>query len=232
MLSLSWRREPPDVAIEYLPTNGTAVIQGETSSLAQDLIGQLGTQLEEPIAQLKRLTDSFDVLSAQWTDVGRNVNLLVEPRTPDAVDGDEQVGNLASMVARADERMAEMRDVMANMNRTLEGLQSWIEDDEFRADAAATVSNARALTENLNEQVTVLSRRYVAVADDLARAINTMEQTLELARTGEGTVGKLLNDPALYDNLNDASQRLNLAMDELNLLLEKFRTEGLPLQFE
>jgi hypothetical protein len=44
-------------------------------------------------------------------------------------------------------------------------------------------------------------------------------------------VGKLLQDPKLYNNLNDAAVRLGQAIDEVKNLLEKVRKEGLPLKY-
>jgi len=230
-LSLLWTPTAPTEQVQTLATDGSAIIHGEAQSLSGSLVGQLSEQLAEPMQQLKRVSENFEQLSRQWTEVGRNVNKLVEPRAPGDVDAGEEAGNLASMVARADARMAELRDVMDNMNRTLQGVQSWVEDEALRSDVSATVANARKLTANLNEQVQVLSQRYVAVADDMTQALKTLNETVELARSGEGTVGKLLHDPALYNNLNDAGERLNLALDEMNLLLEKLRHEGLPVQF-
>ncbi len=231
-LALSWTPKDGEEPEAYLPTDGTAAIDGSAASLAEGLANRLSAELREPLRELQRVSASFEVLSAEWTRVGQNINQLVEPRTPETVDGGDAMGNLASMIARADARMAELREVLGRMNNTLEGAQRWVENEELRDNVQATVANARELTANLNAKIDVLSKRYVAVADDLSAAIRTLNQTAELARSGEGTVGKLLNDPSLYNNLNDAAARLKLAMDELNLLLEQFREEGLPLQFE
>jgi len=229
-LALTWSPDPQHPEVPMLPIDGSAEIRGE-ARLREGLAGQLADQLAEPLRKLERVTDSFEQLSREWVEVGRNINLLVQPRDPQEVDDGEQLGNLASMIVRADARMAELRGVMEQLNGVLDGLQSWVGDEQIRGDVTATLANARELTANLNEQVSALSRRYIAVADDLSRTIDTLNQTFELARSGEGTVGKLLNDPALYDNLNDATERLKLVMDEVNLLLEQFRTEGIPLEF-
>jgi ribonucleotide reductase beta subunit family protein with ferritin-like domain len=50
------------------------------------------------------------------------------------------------------------------------------------------------------------------------------------ARTGKGTVGRLLQDPQLYENLTDTARRAEEAIAKLNLLLDKIRAEGLGVQ--
>ncbi len=222
---------PSDEPQAFLPKDGTAEIRGQAKSLTEGLAERLSQELAGPLQRLESVGASFETLSKEWTEVGRNINQLVQPRTPESVDQGEAAGNLASLIARADSRMAELREVLAGLHRTIEDVQLWVGDEEMRKNVHATVVNARELTGKLSEQVDVLSKRYVAVADDLSQAIRTLNQTLELARDGKGSVGKFLNDPALYNNLNDAAQRLTAAMDELNLLLEQFRKEGIPLEF-
>jgi hypothetical protein len=58
-----------------------------------------------------------------------------------------------------------------------------------------------------------------------------MQKLADKARKGDGTVGKLLNDPALYQNFNDAAERIQKAVDEMKLLIEKWKAEGVPVQF-
>ena len=53
---------------------------------------------------------------------------------------------------------------------------------------------------------------------------------LDATAKGEGTFGKLLTNPDLYDSLKDATDRLDKALAEFQLLAEKFRTEGVRLR--
>ena len=53
---------------------------------------------------------------------------------------------------------------------------------------------------------------------------------LVAARTGDGTVGRLMKDPALYEGLTDAAKRLDEALAKMNLLLDKIRAEGINVE--
>ena len=69
------------------------------------------------------------------------------------------------------------------------------------------------------------------MADDLSKSIEQANKLLAAANSGKGTVGKLVYDPALYENLDDSAKRLQLMIDEARLLIEKWKKEGLPIQF-
>jgi phospholipid/cholesterol/gamma-HCH transport system substrate-binding protein len=216
-------REPVAVA-GYLPTDGTAKITGKAavdfSKVAEELRNALGGPMEE----FKRISDNFDALSKEWTLVGENVNQLVEMRSTDAVDQDEAVGNVATVMARADKRLAELK-------LAIEGVNQYVNDEELREDVRSTAANARVLSQRVNDSMDTLKARYVAVADDLSSVIQSMQTLTDQTLEGEGTLGKLMSDPALYENLNDASERLKAAIDDARLLVEKWKTEGLPVQF-
>jgi phospholipid/cholesterol/gamma-HCH transport system substrate-binding protein len=140
------------------------------------------------------------------------------------VDAGQAVGNLSSLVARADTRLRELHTV-------LDGLNQWVNDPELRGNANKTAANAAGLTQQASTQLAALTAKYLAVADDLSAAVVPLRQALDQVNRGQGTMGKLFKDPSLYDNLNDAAVRLGRSIDELKTLLEKVRTEGLPLKY-
>lgn len=225
-----------------LPKDGTAQLEGQVGSMANALAESLKGTLGGPMEQLEKLTGQFEGLSHEWTQVGRNLNQLLEPRLAATVDGEGGVPttqpNMSTLVERTDQRMKELKEVM-------DGLKKWVGDEQLLADFKATAANAKEASAKLNtgvdkitgladssrENVDQLTKRMMAVADDLSKAIGSMQQTIDKAGAGDGTVGKLINDPALYNNLNDTAERLGTAATELQLLIQKWKAEGLPVRF-
>jgi len=205
-------REPGPVP-GVLATDGSAVITGGP---AADF-----TQIAEQMAEL---ASNFDALSREWTLVGENINQLVEPRGPALVDDGDAMGNLATVLARADARLVELK-------LAIDGFNQYVNDPQLRDDVRTTAANARQLSQRFNDTVESLRDRYVAVADDLSVTVQSIKSLTDQTLQGGGTFGKMVNDPALYENLNDASQRLKAAIDEVRLLVEKWKAEGLPVQF-
>lgn len=216
-------RKPGEVT-GHLPTDGTAVIPGEPAVDFTLIAEELRNALGGPMQEFKRISDNFDSLSKEWTLVAENLNQLVEMRSTEDVDHGDAVGNLATVLARADSRLAELRQAIAGVNR-------YVNDEELRGDVRTTAANARELTQRFNDSLDTLRARYVAVADDLSAVVQTMKKLGDKTLEGGGTLGKMFNDPALYENLNDASERLKAAIDDVRLLVEKWKTEGLPVQF-
>jgi len=203
----------PGPVVAMLATDGSAVISGIP---AADF-----SQIAEQMAEL---AGSFDSLSREWTLVGKNINQLVEPRNTEVVDGGDAVGNLATVLARTDSRLAELRIA-------IDGFSQYVNDPKLREDVLSTAANARQVSQEFSDSVESLRAKYIAVADNLNAVMLSMKQLSDKTLSGEGTFGKMFNDPALYENLNDASERLKAAIDEARLLVEKWKAEGLPVQF-
>jgi len=224
-------------AEQYLATDGSAVVRADTTSLVDRLAQQIKTAIAGPAANFEQLSNQVDGLITEWESVGRNLNALTTPRDADDVDRGDAAGNLATIFARADQRLKDFRDVVGKANR-------WLGDDQLRDDVKQTVSSARSTAEKadammgkvdqqvdtLSEESVQLIRRYVAVANDASKTISTMQELLTKANEGEGTAGKLLNDPALYNHLDDAAKRVGDALDEMQLLIEKLKAEGVQIK--
>lgn len=216
-------RKPGEVT-GHLATDGSATIQGEPAVDFSLIAEELRNALGGPMQEFKRISENFDALSKEWTLVAENINQLVEMRSTDAVDDGEAIGNLATVLARADQRLAELK-------QAIEGVNRYVNDEELRDDVRATAANARALSQRFNDSLDTLRAKYVAVADDLSATVQSMQKLADKTLQGDGTFGKMMNDPALYENLNDASERLKAAIDDVRLLVEKWKAEGLPVQF-
>lgn len=198
-------------AKEFLATDGSAVVPGTLGALA----GVFG--------ELERVADSFDALSTQWQGVGEKVNGLLTPQDLAAVDAGEEPGNLTTVVGRIDRRLFEFREVLG-------GLDTLINDPQLHDDVKTSATNVRVASERIASTMAGLETRYVALADDVSGVVMQMNKMLEEANRADGSLGKVLHDPALYNNLDDAAQRIGAAADELKLLIEKWKAEGVPVK--
>ncbi len=230
----------PDDEIAYVVDDGTARVRGRGGrTLEESLLDEMQTMLGPLQEQFTRLVDGFDGLAAEWTDVGRQVSHMTEPRDPAQVDAGEVEGNLHSIMVRADRRMEEIAT-------TIEGVNQVLGDEAFQEDLKQTATQLRSATaridevatraggtiDRIDEQTEALSRRLFAVTDDLSDALTSARAVLDMAHEGEGTVGKLLNDPALYESLTDSARRAEAALRDIRMVTEKLRKEGLILRLD
>jgi len=216
-----------------LARDGEALLHGRVQSLSGvfESFESIGKTVEG-------LTGEIEALAAEWQAVGRNLAMLTEPRTPGEVDRGLTIGNLASVVARADTRLKEMQAIVQRAESVMASVEDVVSDEQLRADIKATASGARELTEASAEAMAEartalmeLQTRYVALADDLSASVMEAQQLLAEVREGEGTLGQLVANPSLYRNLDDTVIRMQKTLDEARLLVEKWKKEGLPIQF-
>ncbi len=240
-----------------LDRTGGESIAGSSASLTGQLAGQLQAAFDGPKRDLHRLVNNFEALSKEWTEVGKNVREMTAPRPPADVDGSNgaKLANVTTVLARADARLAEMKQALDGINAWVNDAK--LREDVKVAvanvrdtsasikDAAANIKDVSAdakqftgrlstsldkvdsLVDTARTDVDQLTKRYVAVADDLSKAIQSARLTMDAARDGDGTVGKLIKDPALYNNLNDSVKRLDSALIDMKLLIQKWEKEGI-----
>lgn len=209
-------------------------IEGQATSLLSEVSGLL----DERLKSLDTAVESFNTLSTTYTRVGERVERLLEPRDPEAVARGEQEANVASAIARVD--------------RAAAALEAWAGDEEMRADVKHAASRAATLFDQaseavetwtatartIDEQAQALGANATQAARDLGlmtasvgEAVQDVRVAVAKINDGEGTVGMLLNNPDLYNSLTDAARRLEKALTEAQLLIEKYRKEGIPIQW-
>lgn len=215
--------QPP----KFLPRDGTGKLTGHVESMSAEfteIARDLRDQLRPQLKRLGEMSDKISILAEQYTQVGKKLNTMLEQRSLDDVEAGKVGPNVTTIIARTDSRLAELKTTLAKINDI-------VGDEKLIEDIKATASNARKLTAEGREKIDALTTRYVALADDLSQSLATMNKLLADARTGDGTIGKLMQDPALYNNLTDAATRLTEAIKQAQLLIQKWKAEGLPVQF-
>jgi len=216
---------PVNLVPDGFIVEGEVVDAGEPSSL----INRLTSMVEKPLERLTATADNIDKLAATYTTFGERLNEMIEPRTVAEVDGGKEP-NLRTTIARADQALA--------------GASKWLGDDALLAQSRTLIERANqvltdvsALAGNLEQKTTKAGAQIDAVAAQALVTLRNTEtaagelaQALETVNKGGGTLGKLVNNPDLYNSLNDAAKRLDRALSEFQLLVEKYKTEGLPLK--
>lgn len=224
-----------------LPTDGSATVEGRTPTLAEKLTAGLQSSIEGelggPLQNLSNIQKSFDRLSSEWTQVGVNVNAMISR------DDAGREGDLLALVSRTAKRLEDVEKTLAEANKMFASVGKASTDigdaattmketsTQFRTLATDTNKRIAALTETAQKRLDELTRRYITLADDMATLTAATTAAVNKAQSPDGTLGKLMTDPALYDNLNDASIRIGQALDEVTMLIEKWKNEGIPVNF-
>ena len=203
------------------------ILAGEFRSLDESLVQALDSKMIP-------VTESFrevGALAGIYGDLGRRINEMM------AADADDEAG-LAASVVRINRTLAEAE-------RAFQVAGDWLADEQLQEDARQAVFKANLFIERAStaavaasELATDLGREAPALLVRLGATADSVDRTLEEVRgvirqvgDGEGTVGRLLKDPALYEDLDDAARRLDVTLATLQSLIEAIKAEGVKIEF-
>jgi phospholipid/cholesterol/gamma-HCH transport system substrate-binding protein len=130
-----------------------------------------------------------------------------------------------------------MQDIVANFNRISNSLvvsSASIQQmlNQQNGALAKSLENINSFTGNLarnNEKVTNSLTNFETTTDKLAKAdidgtVNQLRLTVERLNASvekldskDGSIGKLLNDTQVYDNLANTTRSLNILMDDIRV---------------
>ena len=189
--------------------NGIAIIPAEGGVLAEN--GDfLASEVEEGL--VKSLASNFSGLSSGLDDTLKSADsLLINLNT--LVEDDSDKG---------------LKNAIAEFNTTIKAFKSL--SNSFNALIAKNDEGLTAVISNFNkvsEDLTVLSSDLKDA--DISKTVNDLDQTLLNVNSllsgldqGEGTIGKLLNDDDLYNNLEVASQQLQELLQDFKLNPQRY----------
>jgi phospholipid/cholesterol/gamma-HCH transport system substrate-binding protein len=206
-----------------LPTDGSAHLADEIRSR---LIAQLTSELDARMGPVVEAMKEFELLA-------RNINELVEEPGP---DDPADTRNIRTAVAT-------LNQVLEDVHEALGLAQGWLGDEQLQTDARAAVHNAGVLIEQatatideftklagrINTDADTVVHRLIEVSAEMTATLREVQGLARKASEGEGTVGLLLNNPDLYQSLDDAADRMERTLRDMQLLLQKIRDEGLPV---
>ena len=125
---------------------------------------------------------------------------------------------------------ANLQATLANLSQASQSLNVLL--DPKKGALASTLGNVNSFTGNLkgnNDSINRIIANASALSARLARleleetvtrlqkTLDNLNRTLAKIEKGDGTLGLLVNDPKLYNNLNSTSNSLNVLLQDLRL---------------
>jgi phospholipid/cholesterol/gamma-HCH transport system substrate-binding protein len=217
-----------------IPDDGKAEI---TRHIRGGMLEEMTAALDTRMGPLIRAMESFNKLSETYVSLGQNINEMLQTQPPEALEAGREP-NVRTAVGKLNNALDDLRE-------SLKLVQTWLGDEQMRADAKTAVAKATDVMDRISgaiDQFTTtaksiqsdtndVARRLMPVADSLATTLEDVRRLTQLATAGQGTVAQLLNNPDLYNSMTDAALRLERALTEAQLLIEKYKAEGVPVQF-
>lgn len=195
------------------------------------------------------VVNAFDEIRTTFRSVNDEEVIARVRQTIDNLDGRiTQAGNVIAgleRIAGDDEVVADVRTAIANLRSASERAVSVVERaDRIAAgletlpeQAQATMTDLRSGIAEAREAVGSTTERVDEVAARITQNLDQISAVLENARSisakvdaGEGTAGKLVNDPRLYETLVNATELLSATIADLQRLTQQIEQEGFRLR--
>ena len=105
---------------------------------------------------------------------------------------------------------------LANFRRSSGKLDAFLSKNEKKL--SASVDNVANITEKLSDVSTQLAKAdYEKTMKDLQSVADNFNNVLARMESGEGTMGKILKDDKMYNNLTETSEQLGLLLEDMRL---------------
>jgi len=155
-----------------------------------DLVNQRLTPLQE---KMERMMVSADTLLV-------NLNTLFDAQTK---------YNIKSSIA-------ELSTTIESFKSTSESLNDLVVDNS--SSIGQTITNFNKISDDLTRLSTSLAAAdFDTIMADLKSTISSFNQLLSAIENGEGSVGKLMKEEAVYNNLEGATKQLEELLEDMKL---------------
>ena len=132
-------------------------------------------------------------------------------------------GNIASVLANLNRVTAMMVYSTASLNTLLDTRTGAL--SKSLNNVSAITANFASNNEKINHVMSNLDKtsskfaelNFKKILDTLDRTINDLRSMVGKFNNSNGTLGKLINDPALYQNLASTGNKLNLLLDDIRV---------------
>jgi phospholipid/cholesterol/gamma-HCH transport system substrate-binding protein len=237
--------------LEWLPTDGSVVVAGQLAGYGL-ISPEAVADLRGALTSLKTLADRLNLMltspedlstgtasaptvlltSASGPATRRQPNLYVTlARLDSALEAvnkilgdDANQANLKATLANLKDATARAGDVLAQAQKMVPQVQALL------TNTSGAVAEVRGLTTRASDKVQELAVKLIGDADRLGEVLTEVGRMATKLNEGQGSAGKLFNDPALYNNLVDITTQLKNTMNTLQELLEQWKKQGLKLK--
>jgi len=228
--------------LERFPRDGSIIM--DSVHVGGSMVPQ---ELTDALKGLSRLADNLNALIAPESQAAPAVGQAPGPATRPAVAQTGLRGTLARLNRTLDALTAVMGDLenqrniktsLANLATATSAATGAMDSlkkfaDEARATAVqarATVKSFTKLAETSRKRIDELAEKIIADAEAVSKVMATINRAASKIDAGEGTAGKLINDPKLYDSLLDATRQMEQLLVELRELVEIWKTGGIKVK--
>ena len=165
-------------------------LTGSVKPGMMDLVGQTLTPLQDKIGTVLISTDSLLT----------NLNSVFDDATKN---------NLKSGISQLETTISSFKNTSISLNQLIANNKDKLEN---------TLANVEGISSNLSKITDSIANANLSkTINDLQATVGNFDKLLSSIESGEGSIGKLLKDEGLYENLEGASLQLEQLLEDMKL---------------
>ncbi len=141
----------------------------------------------------------------------------VQEKLEDLVDSITTLSNNANAIIGDDENQVNIKKMISS-----------IEAATFQA--GLTLESIQKLSDTGVEKMGIFGDKFILAAEQLEGVLSKSRQIVEKIESGEGTVGKMINDGRLYEDLLESSRELRMLLEQVKEWAAETREDGLRIK--
>lgn len=210
-----------------LARDGSAEIKGQTRSAMDQLV---------PKDMQKSFLDAsthIGELAAALTPVANNLGRLLEQRDLKDVDLKGITANMATLIQRFDGTLKSVNQVIgseANQKNFNDLLANAKKISETGVTAMQNVTDLSGQGKDLMKNLTELMQHMAGLSDDLSGVLKRMDTVVMTMNKKEGTIGLMLNDGRLYEEMLLTMRRLTKLLDDFREVADQAKKGQLRIK--
>ncbi len=234
----------PRLVVEFMLDKKIKIPKNTIARIySEDLLG--GKSIDLMLGDSHEYCTSGDTLvSSIETSLREEVNRQVEPIRRKAENLISSIDSMVTVVQyvfnenmRDDllESVASLKNTFANLQNTTSAIDTLVLTQQQRL--VEIIGHIESITRNLqnsNQDITNILSNFSAISDtvaslEISRTLSDLNQSLadisavvDKINKGEGSLGLLVNDQKLYNNLLTSSNELNLLLEDLRLNPQRY----------
>lgn len=190
----------------------------------------------------KELIDSMK----SFGDLAKNLNDLIAPAEKSTTAPGTQP---ATSQPAGPVLPSGLKGTVARMNRTLDALYAITGDDKNQANFKTALENLAKATAKADEAMGAikdfvkkgektltgadeLTRKLITSAEDISALLAAIRVTVDKINRGEGTAGKLMNDPKLYNSLTQVGEQMTELIKDFRRLAKQWEEKGIGIKIK
>lgn len=190
--------------------------------------------------------DKLDSLIVSLNQLSNSLQSQLKPVSPDIVDQNnaDVQANLTTAIIRFDATLKNINDIIGdnenkgNFKSILSDLAQTSNDTrklvaktiDVIEQSGKTVENIDSYAKNVSDSFIPVAIKAQEVADNMSTMLKSANTVMIKAAESNGTINRLLEDPALYESLSDTAERLSLAATELQKILKLWQENGIKMK--